>query len=241
MTSLQNIITTMNDWAPEDTAEDWDNVGLQVHTQRDIEHVGVALELNIDTWDIIADQNYDLIITHHPLIFKPLYHINGQEWGHGVLKALIKKDTGLYVSHTNLDRADAGVSHALAVQYGLGDEATEALIDGYGRVARFSEPYDLDKLDEYGPAMAKICPPDLEVNSIAFCGGSGKSFVQPVIDQGISVLVTGELGYHDIQHLRQQGVGVVLLGHYQSEICILDTIQERIQAIDTTVAVDIIK
>ena len=79
------------------------------------------------------------------------------------------------------------------------------------------------------PIVAEMIPDDLEINTIAFCAGSGKSFVQDVIDQDVDFFITGELGYHDIQLLRQQQVGVFLLGHYQSEVFVLDTIEQKLR------------
>ena len=75
------ILSIMSDWAPEDTAESWDNVGLQLDTNREISRVAVVLELNLDTWDIIKQYDYDLIISHHPLIFKPLHSVGYDDWG----------------------------------------------------------------------------------------------------------------------------------------------------------------
>ena len=132
------ILSIMSDWAPEETAESWDNVGLQLDTNREISRVAVVLELNLDTWDIIRQYDYDLIISHHPLIFKPVYSIDHDDWTHQVLRELIKKDVGLYVSHTNLDRASDGVSDMLLRQYELVSSSIEDISEGYGKVVRFS-------------------------------------------------------------------------------------------------------
>ena len=78
------ILSIMSDWAPEDTAESWDNVGLQLDTNREISRVAVVLELNLDTWDIIKQYDYDLIISHHPLIFKPLHSVGYDDWGQNI-------------------------------------------------------------------------------------------------------------------------------------------------------------
>ena len=72
MSKKDDILSVMREWAPENLAESWDNVGMQLDTKREIEKVALALELNLDTWDIISQHDYDLIITHHPLIFKPI-------------------------------------------------------------------------------------------------------------------------------------------------------------------------
>ena len=233
------ILSIMSDWAPEDTAESWDNVGLQLDTNREISRVAVVLELNLDTWDIIKQYDYDLIISHHPLIFKPLHSVGYDDWGQNILRELIKKDVGLYVSHTNLDRASDGVSDMLLRQYELVASSIEDISSGYGKVARFSNPIQLDQLEDKVPEIARVIPDDLSIQSVALMGGSGKSMVNEVIRQKIDFFITGELGYHDIQHIRQQGVGLFLLGHYQSEVFILDAIQRRLDHLK--IDVDIIR
>ena len=55
---------------PEDAAESWDNVDLKIDTNKDIDRIAIVLELNLDTWDVISQYTYDLIISHHP-VFKP--------------------------------------------------------------------------------------------------------------------------------------------------------------------------
>ncbi|MGC6366934.1 MAG: Nif3-like dinuclear metal center hexameric protein [Candidatus Marinamargulisbacteria bacterium] len=238
--NLKNeVISIMSNWAPEDTAESWDNVGLQLDTNREISRIAVVLELNLDTWDIIQQYDYDLIISHHPLIFKPLKAIGHDDWTQNVVRELIRKDVGLYVSHTNLDRASDGVSDILMRQYELVVSSSNHLVDGYGKVAYFAHPLEIEQLDDKVPSVAKVIPEDLEINSVAFMGGSGKSIVNEVVAQGIDVLVTGELGYHEIQHIRQQKVGLFLLGHYQSEVFILDTIRDRLSHLN--IEIDVIK
>jgi dinuclear metal center YbgI/SA1388 family protein len=230
MTTKQTLMNMMQDWAPEHVAESWDNVGLQLDTQRDIRRVAVALEINSDTWPIIEAGDYDCIITHHPFLFKPLSRV-GYSWTDRVLRTMIQRDMGLYVSHTNLDRVPTGVSHALMRQYNLSPESVRDLVDGYGKVAVFSHPVALADLEEAVPVAAMIMPNNTALQSIAFVGGSGKSFVGAVMDKGVDVFITGELGYHELQYFRQENVGVILLGHYQSEVFILDDIRDRCQAL----------
>ena len=79
-----DVLSVMRNWAPEDTAESWDNVGLQVDTLRDIDRIALVLELNLDTWDVLQQYNYDFIISHHPLIFKPFRSVGYDDWSHQV-------------------------------------------------------------------------------------------------------------------------------------------------------------
>ena len=235
----RDVLSVMRNWAPEDTAESWDNVGLQVDTLRDIDRIALVLELNLDTWDVLQQYNYDFIISHHPLIFKPFRSVGYDDWSHQVLRELIKKDIGFYVSHTNLDRASDGVTDVLMRQFELDIIEQTDIVNGYGKLVSLSKPMDIIDIEDKVPVLAKIIPDQLEIQKVALCGGSGKSFTQDVIDHGADLYITGELGYHDMQALRQQNVAVMLLGHYQSEAFVLDAIQQRLDHLD--VDIDIVK
>lgn len=234
-----DVLSVMRNWAPEDTAESWDNVGLQVDTLRDIDRIALVLELNLDTWDVLQQYNYDFIISHHPLIFKPFRSVGYDDWSHQVLRELIKKDIGFYVSHTNLDRASDGVTDVLMRQFELDIIEQTDIVNGYGKLVSLSKPLDIIDIEDQQPVLAKIIPDQLEIQKVALCGGSGKSFTQDVIDHGADLYITGELGYHDMQALRQQNIAVMLLGHYQSEAFVLDAIQQRLDHLD--VDIDIVK
>tara|TARA_A100001015_G_scaffold241822_1_gene276152 strand:+ start:674 stop:1393 length:720 start_codon:yes stop_codon:yes gene_type:complete len=239
MNVKNEILEIMREWAPEDTAEEWDNVGLQLDTKRDIQRIALVLEINLDTLSIIKEYPYDFIVSHHPLIFKPLHSLGYDGWFQQTLRALIQDDIGLYVSHTNLDRASEGVTHALLRQLDLSIDKTDTLSDGYGKLVHLVKPIDFSDVDEQLDAVAKIVPDNLNIKTIALMGGSGKSFVKDVIQANADLYITGELGYHDMQFLRQENKAVILLGHYQSEVFILDTIHEKLKHLD--IEIDIIK
>ena len=99
---------------------------------------------------------------------------------------------------------------------------------------------DIDDFTDKVPIVANAIPDQLTIETIAVCAGSGKSFVLDVIDQNVDLYITGELGYHDIQLLRQQGIGVMLLGHYQSEVYVLNAIESRLVSV-RDVDFDVIK
>lgn len=238
MTVTHDLLSILRNWAPESQAEPWDNVGLQLHTTRPISNVAIALEINLDTWPIMQSNAYDLIILHHPLIFQPLHHIGHSDWTHTVIRSLIQDDIGLYVSHTNLDRASDGVSYHLMNQYHLETTHVTDVTNGYGCVAHLSAPISMESLDAV-PSVVNVVPDGLTVQRLAIWGGSGKAAIPHLIDQNIDAIITGELGYHDIQYLRQQKKGVILLGHYQSEVFILNEIRRRLHHLD--IQLDIIQ
>ena len=92
MNVKNEILEIMREWAPEDTAEEWDNVGLQLDTKRDIQRIALVLEINLDTLSIIKEYPYDFIVSHHPLIFKPLHSLGYDGWFQQTLRALIQDE-----------------------------------------------------------------------------------------------------------------------------------------------------
>lgn len=107
---------------PLNLAEEWDNVGLQVGSMgREVSKVVVALELDHQVLDRAWQENADLIITHHPLIFKALPSIKVDSPVGSMIRKLIMADISLYTAHTNLDNASRGINQMLAETVGLVD------------------------------------------------------------------------------------------------------------------------
>ena len=122
MSSFQitDITRALEAWAPRGTQQSYDNSGLQVGDPNHAVHTCIiALDL---TPAVIAEAialHADLIITHHPLIFRPLKSVTATHWHGSLIQKLIKHDIALYCIHTNLDAAYDGVSYELATQLGI--------------------------------------------------------------------------------------------------------------------------
>ena len=237
MSIKETIIQLMNEWAPVDTAESWDNVGLQLDTRQDISTVDIVLELNTHTWPLVRENRPEFIISHHPFIFNPIVAIGYQSWQDQVLRDLIANDVGLYVAHTNLDKADNAVSMALYETFDLSFVAIdgkESFYDGYGVKVAFKNGIYFEEISNQHDCLLVVPPENESIKTVCFMGGSGKQMVQHVINAGIDVFVTGELGYHDVETCKQHGVGVILMGHYESEIPVLQKISQRLSSVDAT-------
>jgi len=118
----QRIIEIVERMAPRHLAEEWDNVGLQVGSPaQDINKVMVCLDVNLEVVREASEKGVDLIISHHPLIFKPLKAIREDNPQGQLLTELIRNRISVYAAHTNLDSADGGVNQVLAERLGLSD------------------------------------------------------------------------------------------------------------------------
>jgi len=127
--SIQSIIDALEAWAPPGSAQSYDNVGLQVgDAQRSVEHALLALDLTPQVVDEAASTGASLIITHHPLLFKPLSSLTADSFTSHLALRLAEAGIALYSIHTNLDAAPGGVSFALAEHLGLSDVT---FLDGF--------------------------------------------------------------------------------------------------------------
>lgn len=109
------IFTALEEWAPKELAYDWDNVGLQVGSNSGVtKKVMVTLDVMDSVVDEAIDEGVNLIIAHHPLLFKPLHQINFQSVKGKVIKKLIENNITVYAAHTNLDIAEGGVNDLLS-------------------------------------------------------------------------------------------------------------------------------
>lgn len=115
-----SVFQVMEAWAPLSLAYDWDNVGLQVGTANaSVKKVMITLDVLESVVDEAIEKEVDLIIAHHPLLFKPLHQINMQTPIGRVINKLIKHQITVYASHTNLDITPGGVNDLLCEQLGL--------------------------------------------------------------------------------------------------------------------------
>lgn len=119
---VKDIIGILERYFPLHLAEDWDNVGLQVGSAgRETEKIAVALDLTHEVLDQARREGAQMIITHHPLIFKGLKNIRTDGPTGSLIRQLIQADISLYTAHTNLDNAPAGLNQVLAEHLGLSD------------------------------------------------------------------------------------------------------------------------
>lgn len=105
----------MEEIAPTVLAESWDNVGFQIGDEHiEIDRIMVTLEVTEEVIDEAIEKNIDLIISHHPLIFKPLKQLTTKDPIQKMVMRLLNHNINLYVAHTNLDAASKGINWFLA-------------------------------------------------------------------------------------------------------------------------------
>lgn len=236
----KEIINILNSFADPKLIDSWDNTGFQIgNYETEISKILVSLDLDETIVNKAISEGYQMIVTHHPLIFKPLKDINSSSYLGRLIMKLISNDIAVYSAHSNLDLAYGGVNDELASVLGLNNTKplTELIIDeklyGYGRVGTVDEietivflnklkiNLSVEDIRVYGDINKKV-------SRIAVCGGSGGDFILDAYKMGAEVFITGDIKYHEAQMALQLGLIVVDAGHFHTEKIILPKIKEII-------------
>ncbi|MEO3750996.1 Nif3-like dinuclear metal center hexameric protein [Streptomyces sp. B6B3] len=237
MPVLSEVIIALDTLWPPDTAEGWDAVGT-VCGDPTTQVNGVLLA--VDPVAEIAEEaialGVQLLITHHPLYLRGTTSVAADTFKGRVVHTLIRNDVALYVAHTNADRADPGVSDALAGALGL--RVTGPLVPdpndpagrrGLGRVCALDEPLSLAEFAERAaarlPATAQgvrvAGDPQRPIRTVAVCGGSGDSLFADVRAAGVDAYLTADLRHHPAsearEHAGRSGLALLDAAHWATE------------------------
>ncbi|SOD60151.1 dinuclear metal center protein, YbgI/SA1388 family [Streptomyces zhaozhouensis] len=212
MPVLSDVITTLDTLWPRAWAEQWDAVGL-VCGDPDAEVARVLFA--VDPVQEVAEEavatGAQLLVTHHPLYLRGTTTVAADTFKGRFVHTLIRHGIALHVAHTNADRADPGVSDALADALGL--RVTGPLVPapddpagrrGLGRIAEPEAPLTLRALGELAAArlpgtaqgIRVSGDPDRLVRTVAVCGGSGDSLFAEVRAAGVDAFLTADLRHH---------------------------------------------
>jgi len=223
------IIQILEKYYPEEYACSWDHVGIQAgRLEKEITRVFVALDVTKKVIKEAVAKDADMVITHHPLLFKPIYSINNADPRGAKLIALLQHDICCYSAHTNYDIL--GMADLAAGMLGLKEmepvEPSEVGGDpavGIGRVGALPFPRSLESCAElvketFGLPSVTVYGTLLEtISRAAIVPGSGRSMIDEAKAAGAQVLITGDIGHHEGLDAMAEGLAVIDAGHYGLE------------------------
>ncbi len=223
---LQEICEILEKWAPKSQAASWDHVGLEIGNPAAIvSRVLVSLDVDLACLKAVQTEKHQMVITHHPIFFRPLSEIRLDHDLGQIISRFIKSDTALYTMHTNLDVAEGGVNDCLIQRYGIPPETGTVFPQGFGKWVKNDREFTIEQLAAVLPCRIAGDQRPKTVRRIGFCCGSGKSLLSECRDLKIDVFITGELSYHDEIFCELNGITAVLAGHKETEILVLPKLQ----------------
>ncbi|MFJ1583633.1 Nif3-like dinuclear metal center hexameric protein [Streptomyces sp. NPDC088197] len=237
MPTLSDVIAELDALWPPELAEAWDAVGLVCgEPEAEVGRVLFAVDPVREVVDEAVRIGADLLVTHHPLYLRGTTTVapTGPAGFKGrAVHDLIRNGVALHVAHTNADRADRGVSDALAAALGLRitgplvpDPTDPAGRRGLGRIGETAVPLTLA---EFAQRAARGLPrtatglriagdPQATVRTVAVCGGSGDSLFAEVRAAGVDAYVTADLRHHPVSEARESGPpALVDAAHWATE------------------------
>lgn len=202
----------------------WDNDGLLCASDpdREIKKVLATLDVTEAAVTRAIDGGFDIIISHHPFIFKPISSAVLDDPSQKDLIRLIKSGIGVLSYHTRLDAAEGGVADRLCDMIGLSN--TEAIGDEGENILRIGHT-DISDLKKFSTSVKQALSSPVvtvgdcgrPVHKVAVCPGDGKDFVKTAVSLGADTYLTGRLSYNIMCDAKKLGINLIEAGHYFTE------------------------
>ncbi|MCF7962391.1 MAG: Nif3-like dinuclear metal center hexameric protein [Pirellula sp.] len=243
---LDSILTVLQEIAPLEYAENWDNVGLLAgHRGRFISSVMTCLTLTSTTLQEAIDVQAGLVVCHHPIPFKPLSKITSDTTTGKLLLDAMEAGIAIYSPHTAWDNARTGINQQLADMIGLtsiqplqafsqpksGDETVGVGRYGIASGAETTIGKLLQRIQATLPSIEPRHTHRLEhlVSKIGIVCGSGGSMLALVASRGCDAMLTGEATYHQCLEAESLGIAMLMIGHHASEAFAMKSLASQLQ------------
>ena len=230
MTKVRDISNAIENFAPIRLQEDYDNAGLQVgDPDMEVSAVLLCLDVTEEILQEAIERSCNMIISHHPLIFRGLKNVTGKDPIQRIVIEALRNNVAIYSAHTNLDSAREGVSHEIGNILNLSDmKVLDPKPDdpsvGIGVIGDMKPTPKLEFLrrlkEKFNVKTLKYSAhsPKLVIKRPAVCGGSGAFLIKKAIEEGADAIVTGDVKYHDFTSFGDD-ILIADIGHYESELC----------------------
>lgn len=232
------IIKKLEELAPTQYAEQWDNVGLLVGSKKkQVKKILIALDATDSVIEQAVHLGADMLITHHPMIFSGMKRINDEDFIGRRVISLIQNDISYYAMHTNCDVCV--MNDVAAEKIGLipedilevVGENNEGDVLGIGKIGILQKEVTVKQLAEqvkqvFGLKTVRVTGElEQEVKKVAISTGAGKSMSKLALKKGAQVIITGDMDHHSVIDALAQGMQVIDAGHYGTEHFMVEYIE----------------
>ena len=249
---IKEVLSALEKFAPLPLQESWDNAGLQVGlTEAEVSGALLCLDVTEEVIDEAVAKGCNLVVSHHPLLFRGLKTISDLTDVQRTVMKAIRQQVCVVSMHTNMDNAQGGVNFKIAEKLGLDDvkflEAKRVgeVECGSGVIGTLSTPMAAnDFVQKVKQTFDVSCAMTNEllrrpIRRVAICGGAGDFLLDEAVSQGADAFITGEMHYHQYFGYEQR-VQICVIGHYQSEQftseIFRDIINEKCSGVRTEIA-----
>lgn len=235
---VKEIISLFESIAPLSLQEEYDNSGIQIgDIEKEISACLLCMDVTEEVIDEAIEKGCGMIISHHPLLFKPVKSITGASYVERCIIKAIKNEIAVYAGHTNFDKVHGGVSFLIGRKLGLTEMTPlaeeENQLDGLGVIGRLENPISLGSFFQQVKTQLNLSTirssdqSERMIQRVALCGGSGSSLAKYAMAKKADLYLTADLSYHDF-YLNTPTFTVADFGHYESEYVIIDYFREII-------------
>ena len=221
---VKEFINKLNEAAPFELAESWDNPGLMTgDLNLKVNKIAVCLDAVEEAVIKAAEDNCEILLCHHPVIFRAIKKIDFETEQGRVLRAAIKNNIAVIAAHTNWDIVEGGVNTELAKLISLNNIRALDLESGLGACGVLSGALDykeflncvkaawgLSYIDYYKANNNKIL-------RVALCGGSGAEFWPLAKNFEADIYLTADMKYHELIDANKSGLNIALIEHGEME------------------------
>ncbi|MDR2598956.1 MAG: Nif3-like dinuclear metal center hexameric protein [Oscillospiraceae bacterium] len=223
--------------APFNNQSKTDNSGLIVGDRNtEVKRILVCLDVTNKVVVEAVEKGIDLIIAHHPLMYRPISKISSFD----PLHALVKNNINLIAVHTNLDVAAGGVVDLMLKKFGFPGSDIPIIPcnpdgTGYGRITELDSPVSAKDLAEkcktmFDCTVVRYVDAGKAIKKVGVTSGSANELVELALNEGCDALVCGEVSYNRFLFAADYGISLIEAGHFHTEDIYCDDLVERIKS-----------
>jgi dinuclear metal center YbgI/SA1388 family protein len=227
MATVKDIYNFIDSFAPFSTQAEWDNSGLLVGNENNtVNKIIFALDVTSDVIEQAKTVGADLIITHHPVIFKPVSSV----LSNSLIYKIIQNNMSIICAHTNYDKAIDGVNDILC--HTINADVIEKIDDTFLNVVTYNNTYSTDDLAKHFKdklnCVVRYNNLNKNINKIAVCSGSGSDYLSLAKEMGCDALLTGDASHHSFLDADEMGIVLFACGHFETEMIAIKPLLEKI-------------
>lgn len=229
--TVGEVYRAIDAFAPFENADEWDNAGLLAgDPDWNVTGILCALDLNFSVIEEALRLGANLIVTHHPILFRGRKNLREDDAEGRLLCRLVRNDLALIAAHTNFDNASPGVNDALAARLGL-----RALVElPEGMRMGIPEEQTLGAFREraekaLGGPLRMYGEGERRVSRVAVLGGAGGDYASIAREAGADAYLTGEIAHHKAWDAYMSGMCVLEAGHAATELPAIHLLADGLQ------------